>query len=103
MGSLNINTLVTCHLNPLRVCLAGVVRNFSSVSRHYQLAYCQTIIERNNRINLPVIGHISSANLTCRPLLIDCYFPFDPYLLPRSKSWVTPFYREYKQEEAREE
>ena len=68
-------------------------RNFTSVARNYQLAYCQTVIERNNRINLPVVGNLSSANVTGKPLLLDCYFPFDPYRLPNSKHWINEFYR----------
>jgi len=93
--SLGFNSIVTSQLNPLRVCLPGVVRNFTSVARNYQLAYCQTVIERNNRINLPVVGNLSSANVTGKPLLLDCYFPFDPYRLPNSKHWINEFYREY--------
>jgi len=94
--SLGFSSIVTSQLNPLRVCLPGVVRNFSSIARNYQLAYCQTVIERNNRINLPVVGNLSSANVSGKPLLLDCFFPFDPFLLPRSKHWLKDMYREYQ-------
>lgn len=97
--SLGFNSIVTSQLNPLRVCLPGVVRNFSSIARNYQLAYCQTVMERNNRINLPIVGSLSSANTTGKPLLLDCFFPFDPYLLPCSKHWVDDMYREYHGDE----
>ena len=82
-------------LNPLRVCLPGVVRNFSACARHYQLAYCQAVIERNNRINLPVVGSLSSG-ASVKPLLLDCFFPFDPCLLPRVKPWVERHYLQYQ-------
>ena len=82
-------------LNPLRVCLPGVVRNFSACARHYQLAYCQAVIERNNRINLPVVGSLSSG-ASVKPLLLDCFFPFDPCLLPRVKPWVETHYLQYQ-------
>ena len=82
-------------LNPLRVCLPGVVRNFSACARHYQLAYCQAVIERNNRINLPVVGSLSSGAIV-KPLLLDCFFPFDPCLLPRIKPWVETHYLQYQ-------
>jgi len=89
------HSLVASGLNPLRVCLPGVVRNFSACARHYQLAYCQAVIERNNRINLPVVGSLSSG-ASVKPLLLDCFFPFDPCLLPRVKPWVERHYLQYQ-------
>jgi len=89
------HSLVASGLNPLRVCLPGVVRNFSACARHYQLAYCQAVIERNNRINLPVVGSLSSG-ASVKPLLLDCFFPFDPCLLPRVKPWVDTHYLQYQ-------
>jgi len=88
-------TLVTSHLNPLRVCLPGVVRNFSAIARGYQLAYCTSIIQRNSRINLPVVGSLSQASSKGKPLLLDCFFPFDPYLLEETKEYVGHIYRPY--------
>jgi len=88
-------SLITSHLNPLRVCLPGVVRNFSSIARGYQLAYCTSIIQRNCRINLPVVGSLSQASSKGKPLLLDCFFPFDPYLLEESKEYVDEMYRPY--------
>jgi len=88
-------SLVTSHLNPLRVCLPGVVRNFSSIARSYQLAYCTSIIQRNNRINLPVVGSLSMASSKGKPLLLDCFFPFDPFLLEQTKEMVENIYRPY--------
>ena len=49
LRSLNYERMVTSQLNPLRFCLPAVVQNFANVARHYQLAYCYTVIERNNR------------------------------------------------------
>ena len=49
LQSMSWQTLVTSPLNPLRVCLPGVVTNFSAIARNYQLAYCNSIIQRNNR------------------------------------------------------
>jgi len=89
------HSLVASGLNPLRVCLPGVVRNFSACARHYQLAYCQAVLERNNRINLPVVGSLSSG-ASVKPLLLDCFFPFDPCLLPRVKPWVETQYLQYQ-------
>eukprot|EP00092_Neocalanus_flemingeri_P006602 GFUD01007121.1.p1 GENE.GFUD01007121.1~~GFUD01007121.1.p1 ORF type:complete len:614 (+),score=188.47 GFUD01007121.1:461-2302(+) len=88
-------SLITSHLNPLRVCLPGVVRNFSSISRGYQLAYCNSITQRNSRINLPVVGSLSQASSKGKPLLLDCFFPFDPYMLEETKEFVEGIYRPY--------
>ena len=58
LRGLNLSTVVTSRLNPLRVCLPSVVANFAAVARKYQLVYCDAIIERNARINLPVVGWV---------------------------------------------
>jgi len=88
-------SLVTSFLNPLRVCLPSVVRNFSAIARSYQLAYCNSIIMRNNRINLPVVGSLSQAGSKGKPMLLDCFFPFDPYLLEETREYVEKIYRPY--------
>lgn len=88
-------SLVTSFLNPLRVCLPSVVRNFSAIARSYQLAYCNSIIMRNNRINLPVVGSLSQAGSKGKPMLLDCFFPFDPYLLEETREYVDKIYRPY--------
>ena len=31
-----------------------------------------------------------------KPLLLDCFFPFDPCLLPRVKPWVETHYLQYQ-------
>ena len=61
----------------------------------FQLAYCDTIIQRNSRINLPVVGNLSSAGgsapssaETAKPILLDSFFPFDPYRLAKSKKFI---------------
>ena len=95
LQSLSWQTLITSNLNPLRVCLPGIVSNFSIISRNYQLAYCNSIIQRNNRINLPVVGSLSSSSSLAKPLLLDCFFPFDPYMLEESKIYIEDIYRPF--------
>lgn len=96
LQSLGLSKIVTCRLNPLRVCLPVVASNFAAVVRSYQLAYCYSIMERNARSTLPTVyqdasGPISGVSHTH----LDAFFPFDPYLLKRSKLFVDPIYREY--------
>ncbi|XP_013415248.1 RNA polymerase I-specific transcription initiation factor RRN3 [Lingula anatina] len=102
--SLNFQTIVTSRLNPLRVCLPVVAKTFTSVTRMHQLAFCDTIMERNNRSLLPVaaLGLYGPSRLThVNPL--DSFFPFDPYLLNRSGQYVIPLYREYEDSPPEEE
>ncbi|KAK0051039.1 RNA polymerase I-specific transcription initiation factor RRN3 [Biomphalaria pfeifferi] len=93
--SLNFQRVITCKLNPLRVCVPIIVKTFASATRLHQLAFCDTIIERNNRYYLPVAVCTNSIEVTAFKQL-DSYFPFDPYLLPRSSSHISPLYHEFQ-------
>ncbi|RZF42567.1 hypothetical protein LSTR_LSTR001362 [Laodelphax striatellus] len=96
LQGLNLSKIATCKLNPLRVCLPQVVSNFASITRTYQLAYCYSIIEHNARNSIPVVER-DEAGLTTQleEVYLDMFFPFDPYLLPRSKKYIDPLYRAY--------
>lgn len=93
--SLNLTRIVSCRLNPLKFCLPIVVTNFATVARNYQLCYCYTIIERNNRLTLPVVSNHKQVTDFIKNSL-DSFFPFDPYLLVRSSKHIRPIYREYQ-------
>jgi len=101
LRSLHFNTIVTSRLNPLYFCLYQVVRQFSAIARNYQLAYCETIIQRNSRISLPVVDSVQMALSSQRAdaattnNVLDAFFPFDPYRLPKSRHSFQEFYREY--------
>lgn len=87
LQGLNLNKIVSCRLNPLRVCQTAVVQNFAAVTRKYQLAYCYTVIEHNSRSNLPVYNMGNIMTITLEP-----FFPFDPYLLARSEQRIIHLY-----------
>ncbi|XP_058804012.1 RNA polymerase I-specific transcription initiation factor RRN3 [Phymastichus coffea] len=89
LEGLNLNKIVTCRLNPLKVCQSAVVQNFAAVTRKYQLAYCYTVIERNARSNLPVQY---SSNRYQSLNWLDTFFPFDPYRLVLSGQRITELY-----------
>ena len=96
LSNLELNSIITHPLNPLRAISSNVVKEFSKVTAFYQVCYCKNVILRNNRITLPVIGNSSSErSATATKLMLDKYFPFDPYLLSRTKHLVAPFYREH--------
>lgn len=80
LQSLQLSSLVTSHLNPLRVCLPAVATNFAGVTRAYQIVYCYTILERNARRRLATVyDNSTSMPEEC----LDTFFPFDPYLLKK--------------------
>jgi hypothetical protein len=61
------------------------------------LAYCETVIQRNNRLNLPVVGNLASTSIEdAKPMLLDTFFPFDPYRLKASRHFIIEMYREYQ-------
>jgi len=98
LSKLGLQPIVTCHLNPLRFCLPTIVTNFSAVAKHFQVAYCDTIVQKNARLHLPQVGAIvshSRSSNDAKPVLLDTFFPFDPYKLSLSKKYVEPHYREY--------
>lgn len=105
---LHLQTIVTCRLNPLRVCLPIVARTFSSITRKYQLAYCDSIMEHNRRMILPETGFNTSSSQCSSSCLtnmnpLDSFFPFDPYLLRRSGRFIHDIYQEYEGFEEDEE
>ncbi|KAK7111666.1 RNA polymerase I-specific transcription initiation factor RRN3-like [Littorina saxatilis] len=83
--SLNFQRLVSSKLNPLKICLPLVCTTFASITRMHQLALCDTIIQRNDRLRF------TSSEPT-----LEAYFPFDPYVLKRSSRWMKSLYREYE-------
>lgn len=93
LQSLQLSTLVTCHLNPLRVCLPAVATAFAGVTRAHQLAYCHTILERNARRKLATVYQ---NEVMLPEETLDTTFPFDPYLLKKSGAFITSIYQHYQ-------
>lgn len=125
LQSLNLERVVMCQLNPLRVCLPAVTSMFAAITRYahaayplpispsikptgrwsegcwswlpcafhsrkYQVVFCYTIIEKNNRVMLPVVRSSSGGDsVTTNTNPLDSFFPFDPYLLKRYPGWLT--------------
>lgn len=97
LRDLNLEALVMCPLNPLKVCLPAVVQRFASVARHYQLVYCYSVIERNQRTTLPVEANTTLYGAArCNDVTLDAFFPFDPYILKRTGKWINPLYRPFE-------
>ncbi|XP_067128450.1 RNA polymerase I-specific transcription initiation factor RRN3 [Centruroides vittatus] len=94
---LNFERIVNCRLNPLKTCLSSVVANFANITKTYQIVYCYTIVERNNRRIIPVVAHASGISQSINVTRLDIYFPFDPYVLKISGERIQNLYRIYKQ------
>ncbi|XP_055595204.1 RNA polymerase I-specific transcription initiation factor RRN3 [Uranotaenia lowii] len=99
LQSLQLSSIVTCHLNPLRVCLPTVANAFAGVTRAHQLAYCHTILERNARRKLATVYKTESQ---MPDECLETFFPFDPYLLKKSGKRIDPIFMPYQSSEAEE-
>lgn len=101
LDSLNMAKMVTCRLNPLRVCQPAVVQNFAALTRKYQLAYCYTVMEQNSRNTLPTIYQDEKGAVVMSKSTLDAFYPFDPYILERSSQKIQILYKEYKEKRKR--
>ncbi|XP_029722656.2 RNA polymerase I-specific transcription initiation factor RRN3 [Aedes albopictus] len=100
LQTLQLSSIVTCHLNPLRVCLPAVATAFAGVTRAHQLAYCHTILERNARRKLATVyKNESQTPEEC----LDTFFPFDPYMLKKSGKRIDLIFLQYQASEVEEE
>lgn len=98
LQSLNLERIVMCQLNPLKVCLPAITNMFAAITRKYQLVFCYTIIERNNRCTLPVIrSSVGGDSVSANTNPLDSFFPFDPYLLKRSGKLIEPLYQVWEE------
>lgn len=93
MRKIQIERIITSQMNPLRFCINTVVDLFSSLMREHQIAYCDTIIEKNNRQCLPISGDNATIG-TVNPL--DSFFPFDPYILKLSAHLFDDIYQQWE-------
>ncbi|XP_036923564.1 RNA polymerase I-specific transcription initiation factor RRN3 [Sturnira hondurensis] len=103
LQSLNFERIVMSQLNPLKICLPSVVNFFAAITSKYQLVFCYTIIERNNRQMLPIIRNTAGGDSvqTCTNPL-DTFFPFDPCVLKRSKKFIDSIYQIWEDMSAEE-
>lgn len=93
LRSLNFDRIVTCRLNPLGYCDRNIVQNFANIARNFQIVYVYPVIEKNNR-NLLYINRMTNP-VYIAGAVIQTFFPFDPYLLKKSKHWIESNYRIY--------
>ena len=98
-----------------QVCATSVVMQFARVAHATDFMYCYSIIEANKRseyASTSSSGSLSSphpSNQSIRRFInpavlsgsvqteLNTFFPFDPYKLPRSGSYIEAVYREWAQ------
>ncbi|XP_072298453.1 RNA polymerase I-specific transcription initiation factor RRN3 [Eucyclogobius newberryi] len=98
LQSLNLERMVMCQLNPLKVCLPTVTHMFAAIMRRYQVVFCYTVMERNSRHMLPVVRSSTGGDrVATNTNPLDCFFPFDPYLLKRSGPLIQPLYQVWEE------
>ncbi|KAM9393723.1 RNA polymerase I-specific transcription initiation factor RRN3 [Pholidichthys leucotaenia] len=97
LQSLNLERVVMCQLNPLKVCLPSVTNMFAAITKKYQVVFCYTIIEKNKRNMLPVLHSSAGDFVAANTNPLDSFFPFDPYLLKRSGQLIEPLYQTWEE------
>ncbi|KAI0776211.1 RNA polymerase I-specific transcription initiation factor RRN3, partial [Trametes elegans] len=104
-----VQRVVTSELNPLKVCSSNVVMQFARVAHATGFVYCYSILDANRRSEYapslpPTPGAAGAAGARHAKALrlehavtseLNTFFPFDPYKLPRSGSYIQGVYREW--------
>ena len=92
---------------PNQVCSSNVVMQFARVAHATGFVYCYSIMDANRRSEYapspPSQAHSGRAPSQSKPLVLqhamtselNTFFPFDPYKLPRSGSYIQGVYREW--------
>ncbi|KZV94214.1 RNA polymerase I-specific transcription initiation factor RRN3 [Exidia glandulosa HHB12029] len=86
-------------LNPLKVCSQNVVAQFARVAQHTDFMYCYPIMEGSATPSASESGPSNSATAALfwagAEQELHSFFPFDPYALPLSASFVQGIYRDW--------
>jgi len=85
VAELNLEHLIKTKLNPLKVCLPSVVREFVKVVKGLNIVDCTNIMDRNSKIVLSTKSN-----------QLESFFPFDPFLLKISSKFIHPIYQIWK-------
>jgi RNA polymerase I-specific transcription initiation factor RRN3 len=121
MNSWRLNEIIHCPLNPLKYCSNEIKNKFAQITKEKQIAFCEIIIDANKRQSLPISDELkrngclvvpsssSSSSKSSKSLIegendqaistnnpLDSFFPFDPYLLKKSKRFIEKFYQTFK-------
>ncbi|KAH9174603.1 RNA polymerase I-specific transcription initiation factor RRN3 [Lactarius sanguifluus] len=87
-----VQRVVACPLQPLKFCSENVARQFARVAHATGFMYVFPLLAApptQQQQPLPVPTHPRTLSE------LTSFFPFDPYKLPRSSSYIEPIYREW--------
>ncbi|TDL29829.1 RNA polymerase I-specific transcription initiation factor RRN3 [Rickenella mellea] len=111
-----VQRVVSSPLNPLKVCSTNVVQQFARVAQHVGFVYVYSIIEANRRSDYLMASSVTSPSIPSDKTVqtqahpgtrhsaatssqmdadLTMFFPFDPYKLPKSSSYIQGVYREW--------
>ncbi|KAI9321833.1 RNA polymerase I-specific transcription initiation factor RRN3-domain-containing protein [Dichotomocladium elegans] len=97
-GLRDINVLLQSKLNPLKICSELVVSQFAKIAGETDLVYVHAMIENNKRVYVTgVSAGMTDGSMRAKNNLatIQSFFPFDPYNLKNSKSFIENIYYEW--------
>jgi len=83
LQSLPMDRLIKSDLNPLKSCFSLLVDLFNKYMKIHQIVYTEAIVKENKREGVPVDGVDVDPNNPLKSI-----FPFDEYILKRSKTYV---------------
>lgn len=93
--------VIIAKFNPLKYCDETVVYIFAKIATKLNVCYCYSIIEHNKRERMlqtngkALPSAVSNFRQKQEFLDLEAYFPFDPLVLPRSKTIVEQKYIEW--------
>lgn len=88
---LTLDRIVHSPLNPLKLCLPAVTREFARIARRSMPElHLEPLMEKNRVLVLPTKTLLGQDNQ------IDNYFPFDPYLLRQSSRYFADIYQDWR-------
>ncbi|KAF7504359.1 hypothetical protein GJ744_002416 [Endocarpon pusillum] len=97
---------VNSALNPLRICTPDIVNQFAETCRRLRFLYLFPKVESNKHVRLSntrrdltdsAMGQVErDLGWVGESGMLEGYFPFDPYRLPRSRKWIVDDYLEWK-------
>ncbi|KIL70295.1 hypothetical protein M378DRAFT_183840 [Amanita muscaria Koide BX008] len=106
-----LQRVVTSVLNPLKLCSPSVVAQFARVAHSTDFLYCYSIIQSNKHSDhssksssdsprpastiAPSVTELSLPQRESIVLELNTFFPFDPYRLQCSGSYIQGIYREW--------
>ncbi|KAL4076424.1 RNA polymerase I-specific transcription initiation factor RRN3 [Scleroderma yunnanense] len=95
-----IQRVIMSPLNPLKICSLNVVMQFARIAQATGFIYCYSILEANKRSEYnPSPGGVQVLPQTVGGEFLEAelhtFFPFDPYKLPRSSSYIQGVYRDW--------